>query len=474
MLDTPPPSHHSDNISNSMNITAATSVDDDEELVPVRPKRIDVLNPTMDLDVYISNYEGYGKISRLEFIGEVCRDLRIDAYCLALALLRTSHIGNTQKYCIIANKLMDTIHEQRHNNIQVPAESLAAAQDNAWVDAMKKSMRAKTEKLEAELRNYKTNLIKESIRMGHQDLGDHYFACGDMTNALKSYSRTRDYCTTPKHIVDMCLNVIKVSIEIHNFSHVLSYAAKAEAVPDTPDRVIVLSKLKCAVGLANLSASKFKNAAKNFLEVSFKLGSGYSEILSPNDIAIYGGLTALASLSRTELKSKVFDNPEFRQFLELEPQVRQLLELFYSSKYGACLSLLHKMRDDLLLDLHLHEHVDTIVENIRRKALTQYFSPFLSVDLIRMAASFNTDVKSLETDLESLIVEKLIPARIDSFNKILRIKHTDQRSAVFEKSIKMGQEYQRQSRHMMLRASLMRQDLYVVGEGGGGGHHQFD
>jgi COP9 signalosome complex subunit 1 len=50
--------------------------------------------------------------------------------------------------------------------------------------------------------------------MGHQDLGDHLFACGDMINALKSYSRARDYCTTPRHVIDMCLNVIKVIFRI--------------------------------------------------------------------------------------------------------------------------------------------------------------------------------------------------------------------------------------------------------------------
>ena len=48
-------------------------------------------------------------------------------------------------------------------------------------------------------------------RRGHDDLGDHYLDQGDLSNALKCYSRARDYCTSPKHIINMCLNVIKVS-----------------------------------------------------------------------------------------------------------------------------------------------------------------------------------------------------------------------------------------------------------------------
>lgn len=49
------------------------------------------------------------------------------------------------------------------------------------------------------------------FRRGHDDLGDHYLDCGDLSNALKCYSRARDYCTSAKHVINMCLNVIKVS-----------------------------------------------------------------------------------------------------------------------------------------------------------------------------------------------------------------------------------------------------------------------
>ena len=54
--------------------------------------------------------------------------------------------------------------------------------------------------------------------MGHNDLGDHYYNMGDLSNALKSYMRTRDYCTTPKHVVDMCLAVIRVISYIFIYS----------------------------------------------------------------------------------------------------------------------------------------------------------------------------------------------------------------------------------------------------------------
>ena len=84
--------------------------------------------------------------------------------------------------------------------------------DIAWAESKMKKAALKLEKLDTDLKNYKANSIKESIRRGHDDLGDHYLDYGDLSNALKCYSRARDYCTSSKHVIHMCLNVIKVFV----------------------------------------------------------------------------------------------------------------------------------------------------------------------------------------------------------------------------------------------------------------------
>lgn len=85
--------------------------------------------------------------------------------------------------------------------------------DMQWIEQKSKRAAMKLEKLDADLKNYKSNSIKESIRRGHDDLAEHYLDCGDLTNALKCFSRARDYCTSAKHVVNMCLNVIKVKLQ---------------------------------------------------------------------------------------------------------------------------------------------------------------------------------------------------------------------------------------------------------------------
>lgn len=97
--------------------------------------------------------------------------------------------------------------------------------------------------------------------MGYNDFGDFYYSHGALGDAFKSYVRTRDYCTTSKHIIHMCLSAILVSIEMGQFTHVTSYVSKAEQSPEALDP-ITAAKLRCAAGLAHLEAKKYKLAAR--------------------------------------------------------------------------------------------------------------------------------------------------------------------------------------------------------------------
>jgi len=402
------------------------------------------INPEdFDLESYINNYSGHTKIARLIFIAEHCKALEKDAYRMAIDELKKTM--NTSLYRSLQERV---------------GERLGFPLDTQWVESTDKKAAAQQERLELELNGYKTNLIKESIRMGHNDLGDFHYNRGDLNTALKCYVRTRDYCTTSKHIIQMCLNVIKVSIELGNYAHVVNYVAKAEQTPDLSDKVVV-AKLKVCAGLANLYNRKYKMAARKLLETTFDLGNYFNETIAPQDVATVGGLCALATFDRSDLKKKVIDNAIFRNFLELTPELRELINDFYASRYASCLKVLDKIKARLQLDIHLHEHVEALYQKIRNKALIQYFSPFISVDLNTMAEAFNTNVAGLEKELSRLIMDGSIQARIDSHNKRLYARTTDQRSATFEKTIQMGDEYQDNTQSLLLRVNLLRNDFVV-------------
>ena len=54
-----------------------------------------------------------------------------------------------------------------------------------WVEQTDRTAQRRLESLEAELNVFKTNLIKESIRMGHNELGNFHYARGNLQ--VRSY-----------------------------------------------------------------------------------------------------------------------------------------------------------------------------------------------------------------------------------------------------------------------------------------------
>ncbi|PKA46544.1 COP9 signalosome complex subunit 1 [Apostasia shenzhenica] len=399
----------------------------------------------MDIEAYAALYTGRTKVTRLLFIAERCggnKSMQFEAFRMAYDEIKKGE--DSHLYREVSQKIGGMLGSKY-------------AFDPAWAEAVDRRAEQRKEKLENELNAYRTNLIKESIRMGYNDFGDFYYAHGQLGDAFKSYVRTRDYCTTSKHIIQMCLHVILVSIELGQFMHVTSYVSKAEQTPDSLDPITV-AKLRCAAGLAHLEAKKYKLAARKFLETGPELGNNYIEVIAAQDVATYGGLCALASFDRTELKNKVIDNINFRNFLELVPEVRELINDFYASRYASCLEYLENLKPNLLLDIHLHDHVEALYTQIRHKAIIQYTHPFISVDLQTMASAFKTTISGLEKELEALITENQIQARIDSHNKILYARHADQRNTTFQKVLQTGVEFDRDVRAMLLRANLIRHE----------------
>src|SRR5271169_4427938 len=114
---------------------------------------METTQPNWDLDQYILNYSGHGQIQRLRFIALKSPALRIDALKYAIRLIKETTL-NVSLYQETAEQL----------RLLVPT-SLETSIDQSWMEHATRVAKFTTEKLEAELKNYKNNLIKESIRV---------------------------------------------------------------------------------------------------------------------------------------------------------------------------------------------------------------------------------------------------------------------------------------------------------------------
>ncbi|PWY98094.1 hypothetical protein BCV70DRAFT_202271 [Testicularia cyperi] len=180
-------------------------------------------NDTFDWETYIGPYKGLARSQRLIYLASYCPELRKSCSKAALELIKDTTRDTSTFMALV------TIHNTRPDGSLIPAGERIDT-DSQWIQTTEARNAADREKLELEMRNYQNNLIKESIRMAHRDLGDHFKSTGEYAEALKSYTKTRDYCSTTEHVIEMCINVIEVSLRMENWSNVQTFVSKAEGV----------------------------------------------------------------------------------------------------------------------------------------------------------------------------------------------------------------------------------------------------
>ena len=315
--------------------------------------------------------------------------------------------------------------------------------------------------------------------MGYDDLGHHYHNIGELSKSNKAYSQMRDFCTTNSHIVIMNMHLINVCIDQHSWFAAQSHVQRIRGQSGSqkyPEAEKNSAKLSTASGLAYMVQAKYKDAAEEFLSTNPRMSQAklddpadeesYNEVLTPNDVAVYGGLCALASMTREELQKRVLDNSGFRNYLELEPHIRRAISYFVSSKYSACLSILDSYKADYLLDIYLQCHIPQLYNKIRSKAIQQYFIPFSCVTLSALATAFNTDEPTVEFELSQMIKRGNIDARLDLVDRVLLARKVDNRSEVHAEALATAEEYERTAHLRLLRMGILSAGLEVKAQKG--------
>ncbi|VDN39790.1 unnamed protein product [Gongylonema pulchrum] len=280
---------------------------------------------------------------------------------------------------------------------------------------------------------------------------------GQLQDAAKLYNRgIREYCTSHKHIIQMLMNWIEVTVHLKQWQHLdplivqadraLLEAVEVENVAATSTsrpgpravnstlsatrnmkKLITTSTAKVIAvsALSHLNSKNYRQVAKKCLKIEFD-SFDCPTLLAAKDIVMFGTICALATFDRSELKKNVLENEVFRKFLEAEPKYVELVQKFVKSQFGICFDLMDELHDELLLNMYLWMHVKQLYQLIRRRAIVQYFTPYATINMNKMALVFRVTVDELEDELVDLISSGEMCARIDSSRKILYAKSDDQ------------------------------------------------
>lgn len=113
------------------------------------------------------------------------------------------------------------------------------------------------------------------------------------------------------------------------------------------------------------------------------------------------------------------------------------------------------------MDLYLYPRVEHMLTAIRGKALVQYFSPYSTMDMRKMADAFEVGVDEMERELSSCIADSHIKAKIDSHSKRVYANKFNRRKLLFDSVLKMGSEFSVDLKAVLLRQSLAKNGAIV-------------
>lgn len=413
-------------------------------------------------------------IYRLAHIALRCPSLSHQALVLAIAKAKAGK--DVQLY----NRLTELAGQLHFADL--------ATVDVDWASRQDEENRREHSRLESELRGYKNNLIRESIRMGQEDLAIHYLETGGLVHdaanpsssgtgynsASQAFSKMRDFCVTPSHLNGLYLRVMYTTVlqaaqaqlnglpAIHYYNVLLANSNRLKSSGSKEEEMKLVMPIHHVIaGIAHIGQGDYRQAARAFMHTPFEyhnsgpvLGQNMERsVANGNDVAIYGGLCALATMSREELMEDVLGGP-FRAFLELEPHMRKAIGLYTTAKYQTCQDTLRRYYSDWSLDVflgaplgnHPQSHVDLLFAKIRERSITAYFSSFSEVSLATLASTFppvSTAPDAMEVEILGMIKSGTLDARLDVVDGIVIAPKKDLRQETHLNAKKVAEEVER-------------------------------
>ncbi|KAI5290482.1 hypothetical protein KEM54_001406 [Ascosphaera aggregata] len=462
--------------------------------------------PKFELDSYIANYTGQCRLYPILLVPLLPITSTKEPHNESgrTRFYRLYHIGTHSKFLSTealkaavkkakSGKDVDAYKAAFEALSRVSGEESDATIDMDWIERRSRDNNIETERLENELKGYKNNLIKESIRMGHEELAQHFYEIGALEESARSYNRMREYCTTASHVKTMLLKMMVVAVDRRQWIDLQTAITRLRGIDTRKcEAKLEAAILAAAQGLCYMSTGQYKQAASQFLSTEPILANNFSDVISMNDVATYGTLCAMATMERNEIQLLVLDNASFRTFIETEPHLRRAVKAFCSSKFRQCFEIFEAYKADYMLDIHLSLHVEKLYEMIRLKVMQQYIIPFsvLTIESLRdvfhgSRGSGETSVESeaLKDELFRLISSGSIDARLDLENDTLVRPEVDERYLAYQETLQNTQDFVDQAHLELLHMNMMYAGIEVRGSdgmeqkaelAGGHDHHALD
>jgi hypothetical protein len=347
-----------------------------------------------DVDTITQRYTGEAALQRLVFVGQYDPTLAFSAFKAALEICKQRKNVNCYKRLYAQADLVA---------LGIPPL------DAKWVHDSDAQNRKEYDLLLGKLSTSQAHLNKDAIRTAFTDLSDFMCRTGSLADALSYALKAKDYCSSRPQQASNSHSILTLAVYQRNYSAIRDLVSRVDYTGMKTVTTVLASALE------RLHDGDMVKAAEKFREVAFgEVASSnldFPEFLSPEDIALFAGVTNLAADRMVAIGLA-----DHSSALEPAPILRKVLLQFHkmSNHREACKNLEEYVWPALKYDIYfsqsdmLVQPIQSLQQDIRSIAIGQYWKPYNKCSLQRMAEALGPSIAGTPTEFKATVLSLLL------------------------------------------------------------------
>lgn len=223
------------------------------------------------------------------------------------------------------------------------------------------------------------------------------------------------------------------TMEITKLKETITVAKKLNDLGGDWDR---RNRLKIYEALCFLMLRDFRQASSLFLDCIATFTC--VELCSYTQFMFYAVVTSIISLSRTDLRKKMINNPQVIAVLRDSPVLHRFLHSFYKCEFAEYFQALVQVFPRISEDRFIGPHISHLMREYRVIAYSQFLEAYRSVLMSSMAKSFGISLQLLDLELSRFIAAGKLNAKIDKVGDVVETCRPDRKNGQYQETIKKG------------------------------------
>ncbi|KAJ8942004.1 hypothetical protein NQ314_010233 [Rhamnusium bicolor] len=280
------------------------------------------------------------------------------------------------------------------------------------------------------------NLSVVEVKEAYLNKANYLSKIGDKENTIKTLSQAYDKTVSLGYKLDNVSHCIRIGLFFMDLDLIRRSLQRSESLIEEGADWHSRNCYKICKSLYSLIVRDFIAATDVFVDAICTFVC--TELISYDNFIKYTILSGLLTLSRSELKRNLIDNPDIQEALHYNNTLKEYLFSLYECEYKRFFERLAEVETMMREDMLLHKHYSFYIREMKIKAYDQLLSTYISVNLSYMANQFGVSSEYIENDISKLIAAGRLNYKIDKVNETVVNIPNNMKNEVFKSVLKQG------------------------------------